>query len=189
LVVGARTGTKDLSNNVVKETAPGCLAGLCGVTVAEYSKINARQGPKMQLGDEHLASQFWMEALAPSADTEVLAVWTESHLERTPAVTLRKLGQGVVVYVGTYFTPDLVQVLVSEIAKWVPIRPLWPKCPSGVEVTLRCGPQARVWFFINHQSAPALLCDVPRGKYFLDGKIQQEGLLLQPREVVAIVQV
>jgi beta-galactosidase len=48
LVIGARTACRDLDNNVIAETLPGCLAPLAGVLVQEYGRLNA--GGKRPLG-------------------------------------------------------------------------------------------------------------------------------------------
>lgn len=188
LLVGARTGTKDLFNNVVPVTPPGCLADLCGVDVAEYSKVNSDLGPKLRIGRRSVSSRFWMEILTPRAGTMVVAHWTEGHGSKCPAITLRKMGRGVAVYVGTYFTPELTAALCGTVMRHVSLAPLWPNCPPGVEVSLRTGPREKIWFFLNNQTDPVVLPGLPPGEHFLDGKKQAGGLLLQPREVAVIVQ-
>jgi beta-galactosidase len=49
LVVGARTGTKDLHNNAVTVPAPGALTPLAGATVEESGRQNAPRSRPLEL--------------------------------------------------------------------------------------------------------------------------------------------
>ncbi|MCG3150276.1 MAG: Beta-galactosidase BgaA [Verrucomicrobiae bacterium] len=170
LVIGARTATRDMHNNVVAETIPGCLRDLAGVTVAEYSRINLpKQRPRhLVLAGKKMLAEHWCEILEPAAGTTTLAKWSGRHLTGTAAVTVRQLGQGRVVYVGTYLTEALVPALV----KLSGLKPLWP-VPAGVEVVRRQDARKQLWFFINHNDRPAKFKS-PAGK----------PVTLQPNDVL-----
>src|SRR5207302_9271290 len=119
LVIGARSATRDLNNNVVAEPPPGVLRPLAGVTAEEYGKQNAPEKRPLciRLESECVASTVWCEALKVDNGTEILARWQGRHLTGQAAITLRRLGRGHVVYVGSYLTAELVDSLLLRLAK------------------------------------------------------------------------
>ncbi len=105
LVIGARTATRDLENQIIAATPPGCLASLAGVTVDETGCENDPARIKKIVGDTfETRGERWYEVLAPADGTETIARWSGRHLDGQPAVTLRNIGQGRVITVGTYLT-------------------------------------------------------------------------------------
>ena len=165
LVIGARTATRDLDNNVVAETIPGCLRKLAGVTVEEYSRINA---PELQPhhvvinGKKALAEQ-WREILVPDKGTKTMAKWRGGHFKGRCAVSLRTVGKGAVVYAGVYLTGPMIRLLLPALAGIAGLEPLWPAAPKGVEVVRRQDDKKQVWFFINHNEKPCRF-RMPDGK-------------------------
>jgi len=192
LVIGARTATKDLNNHVIATTPPGALAALAGVTVEEYGHQNAPDDRPLWLylpGGE-CQSRHWYEVLQPTGDTQVLATWKGRHLNGLPAITLRQVGQGAVIYVGAYLTAELLEVLLLEIENRRAIPRLWPYAPQGVQVSLRRGPEKDLWFFINTTDEPAVIERVPGGTDSLDlitGAPAAQPLTL-PANDVAVIQ-
>jgi beta-galactosidase len=151
LVLGARTASKDLNNNVIAETAPGCLQDLAGVTVGEYGRQNCPEKRPLDVvfPEGAVRSAEWYEALCPASGTETVATWEGRHLTGQAAVTRRQHGAGAVYYVGAYLTEALVEVLLPRLAEASGLEPLYPEAPAGVQVVQRRSDAAAVWFFIN----------------------------------------
>lgn len=193
LVVGARTATKDLNNNVVTESFPGVLRGLAGVTVDEYGRQNrpASRPLLLRFGDaadeKNIASTLWYEQLTPidGAQVEVVATWESRHLAGTPAITRRKVGAGAVYYVGTYFDDALLDALA---AAWRAKKelPTASGLPAGVERVIRQGKTHRLVFLINHTDAAVTLYDVPQGHDLIAGLPVSAPMKLQANGVAAI---
>ena len=97
LVIGARTATKDWNNNVVAETPPGVLYRLAGVKVVEYGRQNAPEKRPLSINFPKLkvSTQHWYEVLDILPHTATIGRWEGRHLNRKPAVTMRKVGQGL----------------------------------------------------------------------------------------------
>ncbi len=191
LVVGARTASKDLNNHVVAQTLPGALAELCGVTVEEYGHQNDPAGRPLwvYLPTAESPSQTWYEAIRPAegAQVEVIGTWKGRHLTGQPAVSLRRVGQGMVIYVGATLTPDLLEALLAEIEKQRPLTRLWPFAPEGVQVVRREDGKKRLWFFINESDAPATIHKLPAPGVDLIADRPVDGpLTLEPNEVAVI---
>jgi beta-galactosidase len=185
--VGARTATRNLDNNVVPETIPGCLRGLCGITVEEYGKQNAPQSRPLPLkiGKKTIPTNHWYESLKLDSGTKPLATWAERHIAGEPAISLRKLGKGSVVYVGTYFTAELMAALLPELQKISALEPLW-KVPPNVEVVCRQNHERRVWFFMNHSETTAKIAALPAGTNLFSGLKAPASTRLAAREVLII---
>jgi beta-galactosidase len=193
LVIGARSASKDLNNHVISQTLPGVLSELAGVTVTEYGKQNAPEERPLwaYLPADQCQTRHWYEVLEPDANagTEVLATWKGRHLDGQPAMTLRRVGQGLVIYAGVYLTDNLLEGLLPEIERHQEITKIWPFAPEGVEVVCRRSEEKEVWFFINYSDAPARLERVPQGgTNLITGQPAEGELTLQPNDV-AVIQV
>jgi beta-galactosidase len=187
LVIGARSGTKDLDNNVVTELLPGVLRPLTGTTVVEYGRQNApEQRPlEIEIGGRRVATGEWYEQLAPEAGTEVWLRWATRHQAGSPAATLRRLGKGRILYVGTYLNGAIGEALVPELARLAGIEPALPGAPAGVEVVRREGAGRVLWFAINHNEAPVTVC-VPAGRDLVGDRDVTGDMALPARGVMVI---
>jgi beta-galactosidase len=140
--------------------------------VEEYGKQNApeKRPLSLDLKSSIVQTTCWYEQLKPEGECEVLAFWKGRHLEGTPAVTLKRLGKGVVIYVGTYLTGAVMQALIPEIERLSEIQPLWPGLPAGVKVVLRENSERKLWFVINYSDQPALIPAGQKGTDLVTGR-------------------
>lgn len=127
LVIGARSGSRDLNSNVIAETLPGALRGLAGLRVEEYGRQNRPDLRSRRLQfegcDETTLTTLWYEQLEPDADTEVVACWVTRHLAGTAAITRCRFGRGRVFYVGTYLTREFTEELLPLLERYKALPP------------------------------------------------------------------
>ena len=117
----------------------------------------------------------------------ILGAWKGRHLDGLPAVSLRKVGQGAVIYAGAYLTPDLLEALLPEIEKLHPLQQLWPFAPEGVQVVRREDDKKELWFFINDSDAPATIDKLPaQGLDLITNQPVEAALTLEPNGVAVI---
>ncbi len=193
LVIGARTGAHTPDNHMIASTPPGELRALCGVSVIEFGPLappDAVALPSALGTPAHLASRpaessrrrhaitcggrtedagWWYERLAADAGTDVVARWSTRFLAGEPAVTSRAVGNGLVVYVGTFLTPSLVDLLLAPLLARAGAAPLVPGLPDGVEVTCREAADRRLLFLQNTLADPVTLTAVPGGTDLVTG--------------------
>lgn len=188
LVIGARSGTKDLDNNVVTDLLPGALRPLVGATVTEYGRQNRPElrPLNLQIGDQAVSSREWYEVLEPDAGAEVWSRWTTRHQTDSPAITLNRLGEGAVLYVGTYFTGEVGEALLPELVQLAGLKPALENTPNGVEVVRRESDERTLWFAINHNEAPRTV-NVPTGHDLVTDR-PISGALELPARGVAVIQ-
>jgi len=188
LVVGARSGTRDLDNNVETELLPGILRDLCGVTVIEYGKQNRPEERPLELDilGKPVQSRHWYERLELLPGTDALATWSSRHLIGAPAVSLRRLGTGKTIYVGTYLAGAVVDPLVAALAELAGLQPQLLELPRNVEVVQRNGHGRTLWFIVNHAEHAVTIPNVPPGYELVSERPTTGSLTLGPWGVAVI---
>lgn len=173
LVIGARTATRTINNHVLEVPAPGELQALSGVAIDEFGRIPSPGAPSvlrgkvfqveatsrgraaesgrrtysMDLAGNKIDAAYGYELLVPEPGTEVLASWSSRFLTGRPAICCRQLGEGKVIYLGTYLTKDLVAGLFEPLFSEIGIVP--PVLPAGIESSKRVGHDRSLQFFLN----------------------------------------
>ncbi|NJL30662.1 MAG: beta-galactosidase [Phycisphaerales bacterium] len=172
LVIGAWTATRDANNHISDQTPPTCLADLCGVEVDDYSRINniAERPRQLQFEGmvEPMAANHWAEALKLRAGTKVLATWQSGTFAGKPAATIRPVGKGQVIYIGTWLSESLLATVSPLLMQWSGLSKTWPDSPQGVEVVVREASGRCLWFFFNNTQAPVTFASLPKGERLLD---------------------
>ena len=116
-----------------------------------------------------------------------LVTATDRHLREQPAVTCRPVGQGHVIYVGTYLEAPVFGALWETIAKLSGVEPQWPDLPPAVEVVRRQSSEKTLWFFMNHADHPVVLPSPPKGRNLVtDEEANGDSLELEGYGVAAI---
>ena len=196
VIVGAMTGTRDRNNHIIREQAPGAqLAELTGVKVEEFGRVVAAGGQglfqrnapdagmyvppqvlpssssersyKMQIGNREATAEHLYETIEIADDVKVLGSWSDRSLAGKPMLTERKVGQGRAIYLATYLTPEVVELLVSTVIAQSGAEPLVEDLPSGVEVSLRTAEDRRLLFVINTTSESRSFKALPAGQDLL----------------------
>ncbi len=193
LVVGARTATRDANNNVVAETPPGLLAKLAGIHVDEYGKQNcAARTLEIDFGGgRKVSSSCWSEKLQIlDSKTVALAEWGEGHLKGLPAISKRKHGKGCVFYVGTYFSDELLPILLPHIlVEASALKPLVQNLPTGVEVSVREDKKREFHIMVNGRNLQSAFFVPPKGESLVrsEGTKSKAGKISLPPFGVEIV--
>jgi beta-galactosidase len=196
VIVGAMTGTRDRNNHIIREQAPGAqLAELTGVKVEEFGRVVAAGGQglfqrnapdagmyvppqvlpssssersyKMQIGNREATAEHLYETIEIADDVKVLGSWSDRSLSGKPMLTERKVGQGRAIYLATYLTPEVVELLASTVIAQSGVSPLVEELPAGVEVSLRTADDRRLLFVINTTSESRSFKALPAGQDLL----------------------
>ncbi|MER9678957.1 beta-galactosidase [Mesorhizobium sp. M0184] len=205
VIIGARTGTRDENNHVIRDTAPGrSLSKLTGVRVEDFGRLAApganglfntmsrsgglvippdrpaessRRIRRFTIGNHEFDAGYFYENLAVEPEVEIVGIWSNRYAAGTPAITSRAVGKGRVLYVGTYLTPELTAQLATRTFVDANVEPLVPDLPDGVEVTMRENDERRLLFVQNIKDTPVAVTGVPFGSNLLDGEAPVSGVL------------
>jgi len=188
LLLTARSGVKDLNNNVVDIPLPGLLAELCGVEVECYEPIPKELEVKIDLTldgpeAESIPSRAWMwaDVLTPTT-AETIAVYRSEFYAGRTAATLNKYGQGQVLYLGTFGDDELHDKVVDWMAKSAGIFSALVT-PDGVEVTERWRNGQKIFFVLNHTDDVQEINLPEKYRDLLNGEVFEGTLDLEPKAV------
>jgi beta-galactosidase len=158
LVLGPRSGMKDVDNALQPERQPGPLTKALGGHVVQYYALDAAVPIAGALGTGSTA--VWAETLeATDPATKVLMTYGKSDgpswFAGKPTALTHEFGKGRITYVGATLDAGLMQKLAAWALDGVSVKPILPGLPAGVELMQRVNPKGeRVWVVINHGAAP-----------------------------------
>ncbi len=187
LVLGARSGMKDEFNALSTARQPGPLVAALGARVEQFYALDEAVGVAGKLGSGE--ARIWGEMLRPlAADVEVLMRFSHpgGWLDGEPAMVTRKLGKGVISYVGAWLDDGLMHAWASLALEQAGVAPLVAGVPEDVEVAERRGAGRRVLILINHADSPRQV-ELPQGMQdvFAGGERRRIDL---PAHGVAVLQ-
>ena len=103
-------------------------------------------------------------------------------------MTSRRIGKGNVIYLGTYLSDALVEVLADQVLAPAGIVPLIVDMPAGVETTIRESKDRRLLFILNTLGEVASIGNVPAGKDLLGDGTVRGGYLWLPGYGCSIIE-
>jgi len=199
LIVTARTAIRDRDNQATPMTPPIFLSDLCGVSVEEFGKCPAGEA-SFRLGGVEVPCGEGYEMLGLRG-AESVGIW---HAPKDagpfapagqPAVSIRRVGDGEVIYLGTYLSPGNVGAVFDLALHYAGI-PSLADAAELVEVTRRVkgGGGARpnsgvvpaYTFVLNHYATQQEVRNLPEGADLLSGARCDGKLELEPYGVAIV---
>ncbi len=184
LVLGPRTGMKDIDNALNVERQPGPLAPLLGGRVEQFYALDTPAPVAGAFGSGK--AQTWAEALsATRPDTQVDMRYGKSGswLDDQPAVLSRRVGRGTITYLGAWFEPTLMTAILKRVLDDAGVRPIVPGLPPTVEAAERSGDGKVVLVLINHGDNAAAVALPRPGRDILGYQAAATTLDLGPHQV------
>ncbi len=178
LVLTFRSGVKDEHNNVVDLPLPGELCELAGVRVVDYTALlpagsgEPFGGPKsLELiidGTSHpVSTDMWMDELEVNG-AQVIGRYRGGVFDGSPAVTMRRIGAGKVIYVGASLDDAGQDLLMGMVLAGAGIAEV--SSPDNVEIVRRVHKGIDYWFILNHGMAPQEILLPAGGVELLTGR-------------------
>ena len=192
VILSARTGSRDEHNHVIRDAAPGkSLSALAGVTVEEFGRLtppdgdglfelggryganavrprfpaeSARRQYSLRIGNQDVIAAHMYEQLNPAEGTEVLGAWSNRFLDGQAAITCRQVGNGRIIYAGTYLTEALLGTFIAGELERAGVEPLLADKPEDVEVTVREADGRKLMFVLNLSHENRTVSNLPNGK-------------------------
>ena len=155
LVMGCRTGYKDLNGKCVMDYLPGLAAKVTGTDIHEYSFVAPDDGKVMVDWDGvQVEAAVFNDLLAPVGENaQVLAVYASSYYAGTPALIRNAYGKGEAYYFGGAFALDTAAVFLEKLGvaePWSDVVSL----PAGCELAVREKDGKSYLFVLNYLSEP-----------------------------------
>lgn len=155
LVMGCRTGYKDVCGRCVMDYLPGMASALSGTDVIEYSFVAPDEGKiTADWEGSELEMAVFNDILAPAGgNARVLAVYTSGSYEGSPALIRNTFGSGEVYYFGSAFTEDTVKVFLEKLGISQPYKTLI-RLPESCELAVREKEGRKYFFVLNYLAEP-----------------------------------
>ncbi|WP_426445417.1 beta-galactosidase [Paenibacillus sp. S-38] len=178
LFLGARTGYKNPSGHCYMRPFPGPAAGLCGITVEDYTLIKGSvtpaelrwEGSRLPAGAKALG--FNEVLRVENADVEVVAEYATEYYQGMPALTRRAAGLGKVWYYGAAYSEEVVDALLDELGL-ASAAGDWFDMPAEVELGIRSSDEARYVFLLNYSDQPVTIQVKKAARELLSGTTLQ----------------
>ena len=154
LLIGCRSGYKDLTGQCVMMPQPGLLQPLTGTDVREFTFTTFAEPDSFAImGDARVEAPVFNDVLTPLEGAKPLAVYGESYYKGEAALVENRLGKGRVLHWGSVFTKNNAPALLAAAG----VKPLFEgiaQAPQHVELALREKDGKRWLFLLNYLSAP-----------------------------------
>lgn len=152
LILGCRSGYKDMNGKCVMLPQPGLFAGLTGTDIRDFTFTSpAEDAVTADFNGTWIEMPVFNDILTPLGDTRVLASYENSYYKGEAALTERKLGKGRVLHFGAAFSRENVKQLFDYTGILHPFKDII-EAPETAEVVLRRKAGKQYLFVLNFQS-------------------------------------
>ena len=153
LIIGCRSGYKDMNGRCVMLPQPGLLQKLTGSDVRDFTFTSPAEEPVWaDFGGERIEMPVFNDILTPLDGTRALAVYASSYYAGEAAVTEHEFGKGKVIHLGSAFSRQNMKHLFKYTGILEPFAE-WIDAPETVEVVMRVKDGKRYLFVLNFHSS------------------------------------
>lgn len=191
LILGCRSGYKDMDGHCVMQDLPGLLRPLTGADIPEFTRTCPGDSPVMiWWGDRSLEAPVFTDLLQPlvPADgepAEVLGTYADCYYAGKGALLRHRYQKGIVYSLGTVFTEAMTAALLEEVHAVTPEKGtlILPEC---CELAVREKEGVKYYFVLNY-SADRVTIWLKRPLFNLYDGVEVNGdLLLEPYGVAVL---
>ena len=151
LILGCRTGMKDINGQCPMAPMPGLLSDITGTTVEDFTfQTPAEPIVHARWGNNTLETPVFHDILHAHGNATVLARYDSSFYKGQPALVENHVGKGRVLHLGSVFSKDNVIQLLRYCGVLTPMASQI-QLPEGVELTVREKDGKRYCFLLNYQ--------------------------------------
>jgi beta-galactosidase len=149
LIVGCRSGLKDMNGKCVMLPQPGLLQELTGTDVRDFTYTSPNEDEIFAVWNgEKLMTPVFNDVLTALPGTEVLAAYGNGYYKGEAALTRHAYGKGQVLHLGSTFTREGFARILDYAGALEPFREI-VTAPEDVEVVLREKDGQRFLFVLN----------------------------------------
>ena len=172
LIVGCRSGLKDLRGQAVMLPQPGLLQELTGTDVSDFTFAS-------QAEDNDLDTPIWNDILTPLTGTVVLDTYKTGYYAGEACLTEHSLGKGRVIHLGSAFSRDRVRRLFDYCGILEPFSE-YLSAPEGVELVMRRKNGRTFLFTLNFQASEQKITLHAPMTLLCSGETAEREIILPP---------
>ena len=158
LVMGCRTGYKEINGKCVTCCLPGLAARLTGTDIPEYSFAAPDEGKVMAEWDgQRMEAAVFHDLPVPVGEkAETIAVYGDSYYAGEPALIRNRFGRGEAYYFGAAFALDTAELFIQKLGIGEPYEKIL-EIPAGCELAVREKEGVSYLFVLNYDKNPAAI--------------------------------
>ncbi len=188
LIVGCRSGLKDMNGKCVMLPQPGLLQELTGTDVRDFTYTSPNEDDIYAVWDGgKIMTPVFNDVLTPLPGTEVLAAYGNGYYKGEAALTRHAYGKGQVLHLGSTFTREGFARILDYAGVLEPFRGI-VTAPEDVEVVLREKDGQRFLFVLNFMAEERTITLLRSGTLLYTGGTVQ-GEVTLPAFGTAVYQV
>ena len=152
LVVGCRSGYKDMNGHCVMDKLPGLLSEVTGTDIPEYSFIAPDAGTvTIDWDGTTLEASVFADLLESVGDSaEVVGSYTADYYVGSGALVCNQYGKGKTYYYGTAFTTEAAKVFLEKLNVVNPYAEVL-SMPECCELAVRAKDNKKYLFILNYE--------------------------------------
>ena len=185
LIIGCRSGYKDMHGRCVMDKLPGLLAELTGTDIPEYSFIAPDAGTvSIDWDGTSMEASVFADLLESVGDSaKVVGTYTSDYYAGSGALVCNSYGKGKAYYYGTAFTTEAAKVFLEKLDVMNPYADVLT-VPECCEIAVRRKDDTRYLFVLNYEKHEVEV-EFHKPVYNLDTKEIMTGKVrLKPYEVL-----
>lgn len=163
LIVGARSGYKDINGQCPMSVMPGKLREVCGASVADFTMVTPSDDKAFAtMGDIPLEMPGFNDILEVEGElAAVLARYHGTYYDNHPAIIENRFGAGRSIYFGAAFTEESATILLKHLRMDEPYRCQF-SLPRACELMVRRKNNDRYYFIMNFSAQEIkFVCKLP----------------------------
>ncbi len=151
VILGCRTGYKDLNGKCYMMPMPCHAAELCGAEVEEFTFLTPCDEPQfIELDGKRVSAPIFNDIL-DITDGEPIAYFSSDYYKGKCAASLKKIGNGKVYYFGSAFAEDTAKAIISLVGIKTPLElSNLIDIPESIELAIR----GDFIFLLNYNANP-----------------------------------
>lgn len=180
LVMGCRTGYKDMNGKCVMDRLPGLAGKVTGTDIPEYSFVAPDEGKVYAQWDKDcVEAAVFNDILAPVGENaQVAAVYASGYYAGEPALIRNSFGKGTAWYFGGAFALDTARLFLEKLGAAEPYADLI-EAPECCELAVRRKEGHRYLFVLNYSDAEAEITLKKEVQELLSGKTESQNVRLE----------
>lgn len=156
LLIGCRSGLKNLNGICEMLPQPGLLQKLTGTDIQDFTYTSpAEEDVYADWNGTRIPMPVFNDILTPLSGTDVLARYESSYYKGEAALTEHRTGKGRVLHLGSAFSRDTLPMLLKYAGAVSPFTGLIDADGKDVELTLRKKNDRTFLFVLNFKAAEA----------------------------------
>lgn len=160
LVLGCRTGYKDVNGKCRMDYLPGFARAMSGADVIDSTFVGPDDDAvSISWNGELMNAAVYNDILKPLDDAKVIGTYDSNYYQGEPGLTCKKYGKGTIYYFGAAFDQQAASVFLKNLGLEEPYKE-WLSLPKECELQIRTNGEKTWYFILNYAKYPVKMTAV-----------------------------